>query len=207
MLAWKSLPGDRHESRSTAACARHHIRGVTVIDKAITTMLLTIAGVIAAVAVMNAVYPAVTRSSSAVASASDTVDKRIRTNITVVQSVGELDSSSSWVDTNSNSLFDFYIWSKNVGNIRIPAISEVDVFFGQPGGIERIPHEDDAGGSYPQWSYTLEGGATEWGIASTVKFDIKFDDGCPGSCLKATGTYFIRVITPNGVAAESYFSM
>ena len=188
-------------------CQARQVPGESVIDKAITTMLLTIAGVIAAVAVMNAVYPAVTRSSSAVASASGTVDERIRTNITVVQSVGELDSSSVWVDTNSNSLFDFYVWSKNVGNIRIPAIAEVDIFFGQPGGIERIPYEDDAGGGYPQWSYTLEGGATEWGIASTVKFDIKFDNGCPSACTKPTGTYFIRVITPNGVAAESYFSM
>jgi hypothetical protein len=104
-------------------------------------------------------------------------------------------------------LFDFYVWSKNVGDIRIPAVDEVDIFFGQPGGVVRVPHEDDAGGTYPQWSYTLEGGATEWGIASTVKFDIKFDDGCPGSCIQSTGTYFIRVITPNGVAAESYFSM
>ncbi len=170
-------------------------------------MLLTIAGVIAAVAVMNAVYPAVTRSSSAVASASGTVDERIRTNISVVQSVGELNSSSAWVDTNSNSLFDFYVWSKNVGDIRILAVDEVDIFFGQPGGIERIPHEDDAGGNYPQWSYSYEGGATDWGLAATVKFDIKFDDGCPGSCIQSTGTYFIRIITPNGVASESYFSM
>ena len=61
-------------------------------------MLLTIAGVIAAVAVMNAVYPAITRSSSAVAAASGTVDERIRTNIKVVQSVGELDSASGNLD-------------------------------------------------------------------------------------------------------------
>ena len=170
-------------------------------------MLLTIAGVIAAVAVMNAVYPAVTRSSSAVASASSTVDERIRTNISVVQSVGELNSSSAWVDTNVNTLFDFYVWSKNVGDIRIPAVNEVDIFFGRPGGIVRVPHVDDAGGTYPQWSYTFEGGATEWSIASTVKFDIKFNDGCPSTCIQPTGTYFIRIITPNGVAAESYFSM
>ena len=204
-LAGDSAPGNSQGNQGN--CHTRPAPGETAIDKAITTMLLTIAGIIAPVAVMNAVYPAVTRSSSAVASASGTVDERIRTNITVVQSVGELDSASSWVDTNSNSLFDFYVWSKNVGNIRIPAIAEVDIFFGQPGGIERIPHEDDAGGGYPQWSYTLEGGATEWGIAKTVKFDIKFDDGCPGACTKPTGTYFIRVITPNGVAAESYFSM
>jgi hypothetical protein len=63
-------------------------------------MLLTIAGVIAAIAVMNAVFPAVTRSSSALTAASGTVDERIKTNITVVQSVGELDSGGSFVDSN-----------------------------------------------------------------------------------------------------------
>ena len=96
-------------------------------------MLLTIAGVIAAIAVMNAVFPAVTRSSSALSSASGTVDERIKTNVTVVESIGELDATQTWVDTSpTNSLFDFFIWVKNVGDIRIPAIAESDVFFGQP---------------------------------------------------------------------------
>ena len=169
-------------------------------------MLLTIAGVIAAIAVMNAVYPAVMRSSSALSSASNTVDERIRTGIAVVNAVGEIDSGGSWVDTNSNSLFDFFVWTKNVGDVRIPAVEEVDVFFGQPGEITRVPHVDDAGASYPRWSYAVENGS-EWGVASTIRITISFDDGCPGSCIQPTGTYFVRVVTPNGVSTEKYFSM
>jgi len=169
-------------------------------------MLLTIAGVIAAVAVMNAVFPAVTRSSSALTAASSTVDERIKTNISVVQSVGELDSGGSFVDTNSNSLFDFYVWVKNVGDVTVPAVNEVDVFFGEPGSIVRIPYTDDSPSTYPNWTYAVEGGG-DWDVSSTVRIEVRFDDGCPGACSQPQGTYFVRVVTPNGVPAESYFSM
>lgn len=168
-------------------------------------MLLTIAGVIAAVAIMNAIYPAVTRSSSALTAASGSVDERIKTNIEVVHVVGELSSSSTWVDTNSNSLFDFFAWVKNVGDARVVAVDETDIFFGQPGGIERVPYTDDAGASYPQWSYAIENGS-DWNQSVTLKITVSFDDGCP-SCIKPTGTYFIKVVTPNGVSNEHYFSM
>jgi flagellar protein FlaG len=173
-------------------------------------MLLTIAGVIAAVAVMTAVYPAVTRSSSALSSASSTADERIKTNVSVVQGIGELNSSTTWVDTNSNSLFDFFVWVKNVGDARVPAIEESDLFFGQPGAaaahtVKRIPYTTDAGGTYPQWSYSIENG-TDWSPATTVKVTVAFNDGCPSTCSKPSGTYFVRFITPNGVSAEDYFS-
>lgn len=169
-------------------------------------MLLTIAGVIAAVAVMNAVFPAVTRSSSALTTASGTVDERIKTNLSVVQSVGELNSSGSFVDTNSNSLFDFFVWVKNVGDITIASVAESDVFFGQPGSVQRIPYVDDSPGTYPNWTFTVEGGG-DWEIAATVRIEVRFDDGCPGACTQPQGTYFVRVVTPNGVPTESYFSM
>ena len=169
-------------------------------------MLLTIAGVISAIAIINAVYPAITRSTGALSSASSTVDERIRTNVETIHAVGELNASSTpeWVDTNSNSLFDFFVWVKNVGDVRISSVIETDVFMGQVGDVERVPHENDASG-YPRWSYVIEND-TEWAIGSTVKLTISFDDGCP-ACIKPTGTYFIKVITPNGVATEHYFSI
>ncbi len=170
-------------------------------------MLLTIAGVISAIAIINAVYPAITRSTGALASASSTVDEKIRTNVQVIHAVGELNASSTpaWVDTNSNQLFDFFVWVKNIGDARIPSVVETDVFLGQEGSIERVPYTDDATG-YPRWSYIVEND-TEWAIGSTLKLSISFDDGCPSSCFKASGTYYVKVITPNGVATEHFFSM
>ena len=168
-------------------------------------MLLTIAGVIAAIAIMNAIYPAVTRSSSALVSASGTVDERIKTNVEVIHAVGELSATSTWVDTNSNSLFDFFAWVKNVGDARVVAIDDTDVFFGQPGDIERVPYTDDAGANYPRWSYDFETG-NDWNRSVTIKITVSFDDGCP-TCSKPVGTYFIKIVTPNGVSNEHYFSM
>ena len=96
-------------------------------------MLLTIAGVISAIAIMNAILPAVSRSTNAVTTASNTVDERIKTDISVIHAVGELTATSSpgWVDTNSNSRFDFFVWVKNVGDRTVDLINETDVFFGQ----------------------------------------------------------------------------
>ena len=170
-------------------------------------MLLTIAGVISAIAIINAVYPAITRSTGALASASGTVDDRIRTDVKVIHAIGELNASSTpaWVDTNSNQLFDFFVWVKNIGDARVSSIDESDVFLGKEGAIERVPHENDTSG-YPRWKYTIEND-TEWSIGSTVKLEISFDDGCPSSCFKPSGTYYVKVVTPNGVATDHYFSM
>ncbi len=167
-------------------------------------MLLTIAGVIAAVAVMNAVYPAVTRSASALSSASGSVDERIKTNVSIVQGIGELNSSGTWVDTNANSLFDFFVWVKNVGDIRVPVIEESDLFFGQPGSVARVPYTTDTA-SYPRWTYSLENG-TDWSPANTIKLTVSFNTGCPGACTKPAGTYYVRFVTPNAVSSEHYFS-
>ena len=168
-------------------------------------MLLTSAGVISAIAIINAVYPAITRSTGALSSASSTVDARIRTNISIIHAVGELNASSTpvWVDTNSNSLFDFFVWVKNVGDSRIATVSETDIFFGQAGDISRIPF-DDTGSVYPSWNFTIEGN-TEWSIGTTVKMTVSFDDGCPSACTKPAGSYFVKVITPNGVTSQHYF--
>lgn len=168
-------------------------------------MLLTIAGVISAIAIINAVYPAITRSTGALSAASDTVDQRIRTNINIIHALGEHNASTTpqWVDTNNNSLFDFFVWVKNVGDSRISTIDETDLFFGQAGDITRIPY-DAAGSAYPSWSYTIEGD-TEWSIGTTVKVTVSFDDGCPSACTKSTGSYFVKVITPNGISSERYF--
>ena len=93
-------------------------------------MMLTIAGVLSAVAVFNAVYPAVTRSSGAVTSASARVDDRLKSGIGIVHAVGELDSGGSFQDTNGNGKFDFLVWVKNVGDTTIDSVAECDVFLG-----------------------------------------------------------------------------
>jgi len=59
---------------------------------------------------------------------------------------------------------------------------------------------EDAGGSYPRWAYTIEND-TEWVTGATLKITISYDSD-PGA-----GTYYAKVVIPNGISDEYYFSM
>lgn len=157
-------------------------------DKAITTALLIIAGVVCMIFVFNSVYPMISRSSQAMVSMADTIDERMKSRINIVHAANSADRKT------------VYLWVKNVGSSRILSIEESDLFFGEEDDFSRIPYVDDAGGGYPRWDYTLEND-TEWQSSATLKITITYDAD-PGA-----GTYFAKVIIPNGVSDEYYFSM
>lgn len=157
-------------------------------DKAVTTALLIVAGVICMIFVFNSVYPMVNRSSQAMVSMAETIDSRMKSRINIVHAASSSDRQT------------VYLWVKNVGSSRILSIEECDVFFGQEDDFARIPYVADAGGSNPSWSYTLENDA-EWQPSATLKITITYDAD-PG-----TGTYFAKIIIPNGISDEYYFSM
>lgn len=170
-------------------------------------MLLTIAGVMAAAAVFNAVYPAVTRSSGALTAASARVDDRLKTGIEIVHAVGELDSSASFSDTNSNGKFDFFIWVKNVGDTTIDVVEDTDLFLGKTGDFVRIPHESDVQGSvYPRWSLSIvNNDDDEWAPRATLQMTVTYNS--PPDATPAQGTYDVKVIVPNGLSDEHFFSL
>jgi archaellum component FlaF (FlaF/FlaG flagellin family) len=158
------------------------------LDKTITTVLLIVAGVICTVFLFNSVYPMINRSSAAMVSMTDKIDDRMKSRIDVVHATGSADRQT------------VYVWVKNVGSTRIETIEECDVFLGPEDNFMRIPHETNAGATYPRWSYDIEND-TEWNIGATVKLTITYDSD-PG-----TGTYYVKIVIPNGIAAEYYFSM
>ena len=157
-------------------------------DKAITTALLIIAGVVCMIFVFNSVYPMVSRSSQAMVSMAEQVDERMKSRINIVHAANSADRTF------------VYLWVKNVGTQRIVDIDESDLFFGQETDFERIPYVDDAGGGYPCWAYGIEND-TEWQTGATVNITISYDID-PGA-----GTYFSKFIIPNGISDEYYFSM
>lgn len=138
--------------------------------------------------VFNSVYPAVSRSSQAMVSMSDTLNDRMKSSINIVHA------------SNSENRTSVYLWVKNVGSTRITNIETSDLFFGQETDFARIPYTDDAGGSYPQWEYEIEND-TDWGPSATLKITITYSSD-PGSA-----TYFVKMIIPNGISDEFYFSM
>ena len=173
-------------------------------------MLLTIAGVVSVLAILNAMFPAIGRGSSAVITVAAKVDDRIKSQIRIVHVTGELDENQDWQDTDSNGDFDVFLWVKNVGASRIVAIKEADVFFGKEGDFSRMPYVDDAGGAKPHWTYQLENDS-EWKSTATLKIAIHYTATCgPAPCSPAplaSDTYFVKVIAPNGVSDEHFFSM
>jgi len=155
-------------------------------DKLITTALLIIAGVVSTVLLINSVYPAINRSGAAMVSISEKANDRVKSNIQIIQ-----------VASDGNN--DVFIWIKNVGASRIAGIEQSDVFFGELGNFERVPHENyEEGLSY--WNYEIKND-TQWQPMATLEITIHL--ASPPS----SGTYFVKVIIPNGISDESIFSI
>lgn len=169
-------------------------------DKTITTVFLIIASVVAAVLVFNAVYPAIGQGSEALLAMTNRVDERMKSQIEIIHMSGELDASQWWQDANGDGDFDVFVWVKNVGTRRIVPIENLDVFFGPEGNFARIPHRSKAGGVFPYWEGQVENGA-DWSPTGTVKITLHL------SGIPASGRYFIKIVIPNGVSDEDFFSM
>jgi hypothetical protein len=158
------------------------------VDKAITTALLIIAGVVCMIFVFNSVYPMVNSSSQAMVSMAEQVDERMKSRINIVHAA------------NSANRTSVYLWIKNVGTQRIVDVEASDLFFGQQDDFEHIAYTGDAGTDYPRWDYSLENDS-EWQTSATLKITITYTSD-PGS-----GTYYSKFIIPNGINDEYYFSM
>jgi hypothetical protein len=134
----------------------------------------------------------ISRSNAAMTSMTEKIDDRMQSGVDIVHADGSSDRLTFW------------IWVKNVGTNRIVNITETDVFLGPEGNFARIPHESTPGVTFPKWSYQVENDPAdtdEWNIGETLKITVTYD------VAPAAGTYFVKVIIPNGVAAEYYFSL
>jgi len=157
------------------------------LDKAIITALMIIAGVVVTVSLFNVVYPAVARSGDAMVSMERRIDERMKSQIEIIHATGN-DGDS-----------DVSVWVKNVGSLRIAAIDRCDVFFGLEGDFARIPYGQCI--DCPYWDYELENG-TEWDPSATLKIRIRYGGTYPSS-----GRSFLRVVAPNGISDQFYFTV
>jgi len=152
-------------------------------DKAITTILLLIAGIVCTVLVINTVYPAVNRSTAAMVTIAGKADERIQTNVEIIQ--------TAVVDTT------VHVWVKNIGTARILAVDSSDLFFGVTGAQTRVPY--GAGSGSPYWDYQIENN-TEWTPMATVRITVHL-----GSA--PSGNYVMKLVLPNGISDEYVFSV
>jgi len=157
-------------------------------EKAIATVIITVASIAAILTVLNALMPAVSRTNSSIVSAADSVDSRISTQIDIIHATG-VDGSPS-VDA----------WAKNIGGIVIEPLDHIDVFFGPSDSFVRIPY-GGSGCSAPCWSYALEND-TVWNPTATIHISLSAT-----SNLSTGITYYLKVVAPNGISDARYFTV
>lgn len=169
-------------------------------DKTIVTGFLIVVSVVASLLLFNSFYPAILQSNDAMIAMKTRLDNRLKTQIVVVHASGELDSGGAWQDTNSDGNFDIFAWTKNVGSTRISAVERADIFFGPEGNFTRIPHQSNAGGSMPYWTYSIENDSY-WNPSATLAIEIHF------STTLSSGRYYLKIVTPDGIENELVFAI
>ena len=147
------------------------------------------AAVVAIVAVINSVMPALSRANSSMVLTSDVINDRISSQVDIIHATGV--DTATQADT----------WVKNVGASRIGPIANSDVFFGPENDFDRIPYGGPSCAA-PCWDYVLEGSATEWGPTATLHIIIYLDHS-----LTTGTTYFVKVVVPNGISDAKFFSV
>lgn len=155
-------------------------------EKAITTGLLIMASVVATIALINAVIPALGKSSGALVTANAAASDRIKTDIEILHATG---------DTSAKTVT---FWVKNIGTTIIKDITASDIFLDTPSSVSRLSYT--SGCSSDCWDYVLEGGATDWKNSETVKFTVTLSS-------LASGVYSIQLSVFNGVSADKDFSI
>lgn len=150
-------------------------------DKTIVTALLIMAGVISAVAVFNSIYPMITQSGDAINAMRGRYDDRLKTQVEIVHAARSGDQVEIWV--------------KNIGSMPIKPVESSDIFFGPEGNFMRIPYGEGS----PHWEYTIEND-DQWNPTATLHISIL------GYAPLDSGRYFVKLISPNGVSSEYFFS-
>ena len=146
------------------------------------------AGIVAVVAVVNAVLPSVDRTSGALTSTASVIDDRLGSQIEIVHATGE----------NGATVAD--VWAKNVGSTIIEPLDRIDVFFGPEGAFVRIPYGGDSC-TAPCWEYDIEND-NEWKPTATLHIVIHLDDA-----LLTNTVYYAKIVTPNGSTDAKFFTV
>jgi flagellar protein FlaG len=163
-------------------------------DEAISTAILTVATIIAALVLVNAMYPALYSASGSILSMNDRSSDRLRTEMTVL---------TEWCPAGRPDDIGLQVWVKNTGSRAISAadMAEADAFlYTGNGSGTRLPRSAPP----DSWSYTIlsgNGDAT-WDPAETIMITVHYDT--PGGL--SPGTLRFRLVLPNGVYAEDEFA-
>ncbi len=143
----------------------------------------------AIVAVINAVMPEVSRTSSTLVSTAGVIEDRISTQVEIIHAGGQ--DAATTAD----------VWIKNVGASTIGAPEQSDLFFGPEGGFARVPYGTTDTCAAPCWYYSFEND-TSWRPTATMHVVIKLTTPL------ATGTiYYVKIVAASGATDSKYFTV
>lgn len=169
-------------------------------DKAITTALLIVISMVMALMLFNVAYPAVIEGGDSIRNMANRAEQEMKSDVTIIHGASELDGTGWWQDTNANGDFEVFVWVKNTGSLRITGLEYLDIFFGPDGAFMRIPSQANANGSYPYFTWQVEGD-TDWTPVATLRIAIHYEFPL------SPGHYFIKVSIPNGVSDDDFMGI
>jgi archaeal flagellar protein FlaG len=159
-------------------------------EEAISTAILTVATIIAALVLVNAMYPSLYSASGSILSMNTRAAERIMTDITVL---------TEWYPP-GHAADDIALeaWVKNTGSTTVTEtdLSHVDLFLYTGNGMStRIPAAD--------WSHELLNGDGDknWDPTETMHLLIHYN---PAGC--SPGAWKLRIVLPDGIYAEDSFT-
>lgn len=161
-------------------------------SEVISTALLMIATVVAAVALINAVFPSIYGMSDSIQSVTSNVNNRMQSEF---QFIYETPNPAG------NSLT---AWVKNTGETQVtPAeLSDSDLFISNANGAMQMANLNSS--TAPSWTYTIENGNSNgiWGPGETLEINLNANESF------VTGNdYDIRLVLYNGAYCEDSFSV
>lgn len=152
-------------------------------DKVLTTALLTIAAIVAAVMVVNAILPALGTGGGSVVSSSTAAADRIKTAIEIIH-----------VAPPSGN--EVHFWVKNVGASEIQGIENADVFvegsdeYRMQFGNAAPPTDCSGSANDNKWFYNYEDANDSWTKSTTVRITV---------CVSGNAPTAVQFTTANGV--------
>ncbi|MBE2270215.1 MAG: hypothetical protein IAE80_18395 [Anaerolinea sp.] len=170
-------------------------------DKVISTALLTIVAMLLVMVLFNAAYPAVLEGSDSIANMAGRMEEQFRSEIAIIHTGAEINAGGTWQDTNSNGDFEVFVWIKNIGDTRVVAPDQLDVFFGPEGNFARIPHRTTGTEPLPNWTWSIEN-AADWSPTATLKLVIHY-----GGAWLSSGRYYLSVTLPNGITDRDFIGL
>jgi archaeal flagellar protein FlaG len=161
-------------------------------SEVISTALLMIATVVAAVALINAVFPSIYGMSGSIQAVTNNVNDRMKTEIQFIYETP---------DSSGNSLA---AWVKNTGQTQMTPgeLNDSDLFISDADGVMQLASLNSS--TAPCWTYTIENGNGNgiWGPGETLEINLNTNQP-----FVQGNNYDIRLVLYNGAYCEDSFSV